>query len=682
MHSGYDIPVSEQIANLGVTSPHSVALTAGDQRLTFAELNRQADQFAAYLAGLVPVFGGTVAICMERSFDWIVAALGAMRAGAAYLPLDPAWPDARLRFAVNDSHSIFLVARTPLICRLGLKIEGVDPGRDAKAIAAVRPDREFRGPVGLENLAYVIYTSGSAGVPKGVEITHANLCHLIRWHRETFAVTPKDRAGHVAGLGFDAAVWEIWPHLAAGTTVCLADEAVRFSPDLLQRWLIHDRVTIAFFPTVLASSLMAMPWPATSSLRILLTGGDVLQQGPTTDLPFTVVNNYGPTECTVVSTSVALKPESVGKPPIGRPIRGANIYLLDEGGRPVPDGDRGEIYIGGGGVGRGYRNLPDSTAQCFMPDPFVGGPNARMYRTGDLGLRRPDGEIEFCGRRDRQVKIRGIRIELDEIGNALMSHPAVDFAVAVARTSEEEANELVAYVIPRKNAAAPTTRELRQHLLERLPNCMTPSKFVRLDEMPLSANAKIDLRGLTAPTPENMLADDVIVPGAVSYRALAGNNEAASESENVARANPACDHSPHSIFEVSHPIGSCMPTRVLRSDGNEKRDSQSTSATGGSVSETAKMSANTVEEKLLTIMRLVLRNNSICASDNFLLAGGHSLLAMQVLLRMREAFGVDIALHELFTAPSVARLAAVVEKNLIRNISSMTEEEAERQLAE
>ena len=599
--TGQVLPVSEQISRLRDICPHSIALSWGDRQMSFAELNRQADRLAGYLVhrGVVP--GDTVAICVERSFDWIVAALAVMRAGAAYLPLDPAWPDARLRFAVNDSHATVLVARGALLDRLDLKVNGIDPSRDALAIAAFHAAPR---PVSLESLAYVIYTSGSTGTPKGVEITHANLCHLIHWHREAFDVTPQDRASHLAGLGFDAAAWEIWPHLAAGATVCLANDAARLSPELLRQWLIRERITIAFVPTIHAMSLMAMPWPATTSLRFLLTGGDVLQRQPTANLPFHVVNNYGPAECTVVSTSAVLKPGSHGVPSIGRPIAGTSVYLLDEAGRVVRDGIPGEICIGGGGVGRGYRNLPDSTRQCFLPDPFAGTPAARMCRTGDFGMRRPDGEIEFCGRRDRQTKIRGQRVELDEIGSVLMRHPGVDFAVVVTRIPIEGDNELVAHVLARKDAAAPTAHELREHLLHSLPDYMIPREFRRLSELPLSANGKLDLKMLAPPAK----AHD-------------------SETENTQVASPT-------------------------------------------------------EEKLLVLMQEILKNNAVRAQDNFFLAGGHSLLAMQLVMRVRDAFGVEMTLRQLFEAPTVERLALLVEAALIENISSMTDEEAERQLTE
>jgi amino acid adenylation domain-containing protein len=486
---------------LGETQPHSVALRYGDEQLSYEELDCAADRFAGYLAQCGVTGGGAVAVCMERSFDWIVAALGIMRAGAAYVPLDSAWPDSRLRFAVEDSGATVLVARAELLGRLNVQARGIDPCRDAAAIAAA--SGMAHDPVEPEGIAYVIYTSGSTGTPKGVEITHANLCHLIRWHLDAFEVTPQDRASHLAGLGFDAAVWEIWPHLAAGATLCLADDAVRSSPGLLHQWMIRERVTIAFVPTVYAMPMIAMEWPSTTALRFLLTGGDVLHRGAATGLPFEVVNNYGPTEGTVLATSAVLKPAALGAPPIGRAIAGASVYLLDEHGEPVPDGSCGEIYIGGAGVGRGYRNLPELTKRAFLPDPFAGTAHARMYRTGDRGVRRADGEIEFRGRFDRQTKIRGQRVELDEIGSILSQHPGVDFAIAVAGASPTGENQIVAHVLPKRDAAAPTVPELREHLARSLPAFMVPAAFVRLDALPVSPNGKLDLTLLAQPTQGN-----------------------------------------------------------------------------------------------------------------------------------------------------------------------------------
>ena len=579
-------PVPQQISEVRDKYSSAIALCYRDEKLSYEELDRRATHFAGYLAELGIASGGTVAICMERSFEWIIAALGIMRAGAAYVPLEAAWPDSRLRFAVEDSGATILVARTALLNRLQVKARGIDPCRDAAAIAS-SPALPHR-PIQPESLAYIIYTSGSTGVPKGVEITHANLSHVVRWHRDTFDVTPRDRASHLLGLGFDAAVLEIWGHLCAGATLCLADDAVRSSPELIQQWVVSERVTIALVPAVLGARLMAMPWPVTTALRLLVTGGDALRHGPAAQLPFEVVNNYGPTECTVVSTWAVLKPGAEGVPPIGLPIAGASVYLLNEHGEPVPDGSSGEIYIGGIGVGRGYRNLPDSTERSFLPDPFAGA-GARMYRTGDRGLRRPDGEIEFRGRLDRQTKIRGQRVELDEIGSILTHHPDIDFATAITNVSEGGETQLVAYVLLKKDERVPTAHELQKHLLCSLPNYMIPDIFVRLQTLPLSPNGKLDLSML--PQPKD---------------------------------------------------GELLERRVLKAP------------------------ATPIEEKLLTMVQELLKNDGVAKEDNFFLVGGHSLLGMQLVMSVQRAFGVDLTLAQLFETPSVEGLALLVETTLRR----------------
>lgn len=573
--------VPEQISELASLFPASVALRQGDSEWKYETLDRKADQFAGYLATLGAGPGTTVAICMERCFDWIAAALGIMRAGAAYVPLDSSWPDARLRYAIDDSGAVALVARTTLLARLQGGLHGIDPCRDVAAIAAA-PEIP---PHALDpgEIAYLIYTSGSSGTPKGVEITHANLSHLAAWHCEAFAVSRHDRASHLAGLGFDAAVWEIWPHLCAGATLCLADDAIRSSPELIQDWMLKERVTVGFVPTVHAAPLLSMEWPSTTALRFLLTGGDALPRGPEAGLPFQVVNNYGPTECTVVATSGVLKAGAAGRPAIGEAILGVVVYLLDEECKPVADGETGEIYIGGAGVGRGYRNLPESTERAFLPDPFAKRPGARMYRTGDRASKRPDGQIEFRGRLDRQTKIRGHRVELDEISNVLADHPGVRFATVAASVSVAGENHLLAYVLLNENRDHPTERQLQDHLLHRLPNWMVPSTFVRLQSIPVSPNGKLDLALLPPPSAANVMDDQ--------------------------------DHG---------------------------------------------RPASPVAEQLLAIVRDVLESDRVTAADNFFLAGGHSLLGMQLVMRVSKAFGVDLSLQQLFEAPTVERLARVV----------------------
>jgi amino acid adenylation domain-containing protein len=579
------LSVPEQISATAQLNPDSVALSCGDQLLKYGDLNQRADRLAAYLVQLGVGPGSTAAICMERSFDWIVAALGIMRAGAAYLPLDTAWPDSRLSFVLDDSAAAVLVARTGLLDRLDTDIRGLDPRRDAELIAAA--PAFVRAPIDPETLAYIIYTSGTTGTPKGVEITHANLTHLERWRRNAFDITARDRASHLAGLGFDAAAWELWPNLCAGAAIFLSPDAVRSSPDLLQQWLISERITVGFVPTIHAAAMMAMHWPVETALRYMLTGGDVLHQGPPLPLSFDVVNNYGPTECTVVATSSVLRPGADGAPPIGRAIVGATVYLLDERGEPVADGAIGEIYIGGNGVGRGYRNLPESTARCFVRDPFSPEQGKRMYRTGDRGRRRPDGEVEFCGRSDRQVKIRGQRVELDEVGSALSRHPAIEFAAVSLKASEAGENQLVAYVLPKEAGRLPSAQELQKYLQRNLPGYMIPSVFMQLNSLPLSPSAKVDA---------------VLMEQPGNSRPLEGTAEG---------------------DDVLH-----------------------------------------IAKKLLTMFQDILHNQAMTVDDNFFLAGGHSLLGMQLVTRLRTMFGVELTFQEVFDVPTVKSLAPLVSDRL------------------
>ena len=581
--------VSEQIAELGRLFPLTVALSHGESEMTFGELNREADHFAAYLEQLGVVTGGTVALCMERSFEWIVAALGIMRAGAAYVPLDQAWPAERLKRAILDSGASVLATRAEMLSGLRSdelrNVQAVDPVRDALPISAARSSAPRR--VRTDDVAYVIFTSGSAGAPKGVEITHANLNHLVRWQRETFHLGTGDRASHLLGLGFDACVMETWAPLVAGATLCLADEEARSSPELIQRWLVRERITVSHLPTSLGERLIQMEWPGETSLRLLVTGGDTLRHGPERHLPFAVVNNYGPTECTVSATWSRLQPGQSGKPPIGRPMLGASVYLLDERMARVADGEIGEIYIGGGGVGRGYRGLSDLTRLSFLPDLFSNTVGARMYRTGDRARSRPDGELEFCGRLDRQTKIRGFRVELDEVAGVLNAYPGLAFATVITQPTDGGEAQMIAYVLPEPSVTVPTPEKLQQHLLNKLPEYMVPAIYMRLHALPLSANGKVDLAALA----ESRIGERL---------------------ERVAAPEPG----------------------------------------------------TAIEQRLLALMRQLLHDESIGLRDNFFLVGGHSLLGMQLLMRLGSEFGVELSLRQLFEAPSVEQLAHMVGMTL------------------
>ena len=298
----------------------------------------------------------------------------------------------------------------------------------------------------------MIYTSGSTGKPKGVEIEHRGLVNLITWHQREYDVKSSDRATQIASPAFDASVWEIWPYLASGASIHIPDEETRTSPLDLLRWLEREAITLTFLPTPLAEAILdALKEfdPAGLKLRAVLTGGDKLHQQSDAALPFRLMNHYGPTENTVVTTWAFVSPEWDATPPIGKPIANTRVYVLDERMRPVPIGVPGELYIAGDGLARGYRDRPDTTAEKFVRNPFSGNAGDRLYRTGDRVRYLPDGNIEFLGRLDQQVKVRGFRIELGEIEAILGQHPAVKECVVDARQDVARGKRIAAYYCPR-----------------------------------------------------------------------------------------------------------------------------------------------------------------------------------------------------------------------------------------
>lgn len=500
----------ELVAARARESPDALAVTSGAETLTYGALDSRANRLASHLRTMGVGADVPVGLCLPRSLEMVVGALGVLKAGGAYIPMDPAYPADRLAFMLADAQAPVLISTTALARQLpASRPTLVDI--DAPEIAA-QPASSPPVDIADTDLAYIVYTSGSTGTPKGVDITHGSLTNLVSWHLEAFSVTAADRASHVAGLGFDAAVWELWPYLARGASVHLVDEGTRNSAELLWEWLLTRRITIGFVPTPLADRLLTLnlDWPRTTDLRVLLTGGDALQHYPPERLPFPLVNNYGPTECTVVATSGPVPPNQCPEtpPPIGSGIANTQIYLLDDGLRPVAPGMPGEIYIGGMGVARGYHNRPDLTAEKFIPDPFRAGAGSRLYRTGDLARLLPDGRIVFLGRIDDQIKIRGYRIEPNEVVRALNRHPDVRASVVVAREDASGDKRLVAYVVL-ETGSEPTFTGLRDFLRDVLPEYMLPAAFVRMDAFPLTPHGKIDRAALPTPDPANTLADEV-----------------------------------------------------------------------------------------------------------------------------------------------------------------------------
>jgi amino acid adenylation domain-containing protein len=429
------------IALVAAGDPVAPAVVHAGAVLTYGELRDRASRLAAELRTLD--LSAPVGLCMERSPELVIGALAVLWAGGAYLPLDPAYPEDRLAFVARES-------RMPALLVRGEEIPAW--AGDTRVIRLDQPSTYDPVEPVESDLAYVIYTSGSTGRPKGVQVPRRGLESLVRWHLRTYGVTPDDRATLVASPAFDASVWEIWPYLAAGASLHVPDEETRLDPARLLDWMAAEGITISFLPTPLAEQVIEAMMgeilgeipPEGLRLRALLTGGDRLQRAPRRPLPFALVNHYGPTESSVVATCAPVEmtePLSDRPPAIGRPIHGTRAHVVDARLDAVPIGTPGELLLGGDSLARGYLDRPDLTAERFVPDPF-GPPGERLYRTGDLVRLLPDGELDFLGRADTQVKLRGFRIELGEIESVLLRHPAVREAVVALRN-----DRLAAWVV-------------------------------------------------------------------------------------------------------------------------------------------------------------------------------------------------------------------------------------------
>jgi arthrofactin-type cyclic lipopeptide synthetase C len=481
-----------------------VAVVCGEESLTYRELDARSQVLATYLQAQGVEPDSLVALCLPRSLALVVGQLGVLQAGGAYVPLDPEYPDERLAFMLQDSQATVVLtdragaARVRACVAPDTVVVPLDDDWPAVFVRSVRPTTSVREEVQPHHLAYVIYTSGSTGQPKGVMVEHRHLANLVGWHQTAFGLQAGDVTTGVAGVGFDAAAWELWPALCVGATVVSPSAAVSRDPDALLAWWARQTIDVSFLPTPLAEVAFARGLRP-PRLRRLLVGGDRLRQPPPADAPFAVVNNYGPTECTVVATSGVV---DAADPVlhIGRPIANTQIHVLDADRRQVPVGVAGEIYIGGASVARGYWQRPVLTAERFIRDPFAEDPSARLYRTGDRARWRADGTIEYLGRLDTQIKIRGFRIELGEIEGQLNRHPQIHDSAVLAQGPDDQPY-LVAFYRAIDSAAEHDTasvsaEDLRAHLARTLPDYMVPVAFVRVAAMPLTPNGKVDRRAL------------------------------------------------------------------------------------------------------------------------------------------------------------------------------------------
>ena len=494
--------------------PNAVALVCENEQLTYAELDQRANQLAHFLIARGVHAEQIVGVCMERSVRLVVALLGILKAGGAYLPLDPAYPQERLAFMLEDAGVSVLLTQAHLHDRLpqsAAHVIDLDDEAQFTSESSEAPDVN----VSPENLAYTIYTSGSTGRPKGVMVHHANVMRLLHATHAWFSFDERDVWTLFHSYAFDFSVWEIWGALCYGGRLIVVPYLVSRSPNDFYQLLAHERVTVlnqtpsAFRQLIQAEEQEA---PQQLALRLVIFGGEALaveQLKPWFDRHGDeyprLVNMYGITETTVHVTYYPVRRADAEKHSagsvIGGPIPDWSIYLLDARGQLVPTGVPGEMHVGGAGVARGYLHRPELTAQRFVPDPFARTPGARLYRSGDLARYLPDGNLEYLGRIDHQVKIRGHRIELGEIESALRQHDSVRDAVVVAREDEPGDKRLVAYIVA-TTGETPSIGDLRAHLQLFVPDYMTPAHFVVLERLPLTTNGKVDRKDL--PAPENV----------------------------------------------------------------------------------------------------------------------------------------------------------------------------------
>jgi len=578
-------------------TPEAVALSYEDETLSYAALNSRANRLARRLLTLGAGPDVPIALCVERSLEMVVGLLAVLKAGAAYVPLDPELPAERLSLLLNDLSTPVVLTQAHIADRLSGELWGVGPtcpptvlrldcdadlwaelsGQDVSEDHAASPN----------DLAYIIYTSGSTGQPKGCMNTHSGIVNRLLWMQDEYRLTADDRVLQKTPYSFDVSVWEFFWPLLAGARLVIARPGGHKDAAYLVRLIADERVTVTHFvPSMLQVFLQAEGLHRCDSLRQVICSGEALtwelQEQFGRAFGAALHNLYGPTEAAVDVTHWTCQPTDQRKiVPIGRPISNTGIYILDSHLQPMPMGVPGELHIGGVNLARGYLNRPALTAEKFIPDPFHAG--ERLYKTGDLARYLADGAVEFLGRLDDQVKVRGFRIELGEIEATLSQHPKVREAVVVAR-SDPAGQRLVAYIVPEGDVSTPSTTELRSFLGGKLPDYMVPAAFVVLAALPLSPNGKVNRKALPVPATDRPdLAADFVPP------------------------------------------------------------------------------ATPTEEKLAGIWADVLQVQRIGSRDSFFDLGGHSLLATQVVTRVKSEFGVELPLRRLFEATTLAEFAAVID---------------------
>lgn len=524
---GHEKSVHEVFEAQASLTPEAVAVIHNEEQLTYRELNCKANQLAHHLQTLGVGPEVRVGLCVERSAEMIVGLLGILKAGGVYVPLDPSYPLERLAFMLEDSLAAVLVTQESLLDVLPstwVPVICLDAEWDTISQQSVEDPEHDR--IGADNLCYVMYTSGSTGQPKGVSITHRGVVRLVK-ETNYVSLTPEEVLLQYAPISFDASTFEIWGSLLNGARLVVPPANAR-SPEELAAMIRQHGITTLWLTAALFHQMVEHQPECLHSIRQLLAGGDVLLPAQVEKVihqlgEHRLINGYGPTENTTFTCCYQLSAASrlKGAVPIGRPINNTQVYILNKHMKPVPPGIVGELYVGGCGLARHYLNRPDLTAEKFVPHPFSQLAGERLYRTGDAARYLPDGNIEFLGRADLQVKVRGFRIELEEIEAALVRHTAIEQSVVVAREDEPGDKRLVAYIV-HKTESPPSPEQLRSFLKQQLPDYMLPSAFIFLDTLPLTPSGKVDR--LALPPPESsrpQLSKALVLPHTPAEKLLA-----------------------------------------------------------------------------------------------------------------------------------------------------------------
>lgn len=545
----------------------AIALRIADREVSYAELNARANRLACYLLqrGIRP--GAFIGVCLDRGVELITSLLAIFKAGAVYLPLDPDYPESRLRFMIEDSGVALVLTerqgtdRTDVLGSRALHLDEESP-RIAEAAA-----ENLDGGVTGDDLAYVIYTSGSTGQPKGALLAHRGLCNVVAEQQALFDLGPGSRVLQWASPNFDASLAEITMSLGTGATLVLAPAAELQPGPALGALLREQRVTICTLPP---SSLTLLPPEPLPDLRILAVAGEPCPASLVTQWAANreMYNLYGPTECTIWATAARCEPDGQA-PSIGRAIANVQVHVLDEALNRVPPGTAGELYIGGIGVGVGYLNRPELTAERFIPDPFSQQPGARLYRTGDLVRARADGALDFIGRVDHQIKVRGYRIEPGEIEAALETLPEIRQAIVTARGAADD-RRLVAYVRFETGDELPSS-EIRKQMRALLPSHMIPGLLVPVEDFPITPNGKVDRLALPDPldTMTSATPEEGDTPRGLMEEAIAAVWRELLGVERVGRHDKFFELGGHSLLairvvaEVERRAGLRIPVRDL-----------------------------------------------------------------------------------------------------------------------